>query len=68
MGGARKDVLKLIEIAKENGWTCERSGSGHFKLKSPTGATVILPYSPNSGRAFYYSRALLRKYGLKGKL
>jgi predicted RNA binding protein YcfA (HicA-like mRNA interferase family) len=66
MSGARKDVERLIELAKAEGWTCERCGSGHYKLRSPTGAIVILPFSPSSGRAFYYSRALLRRYGLKG--
>lgn len=66
MAGPRKDVEKLIVIAKSEGWTCARCGSGHYKLVSPAGAIVILPFSPSSGRAFYYSRALLRRYGLKG--
>jgi hypothetical protein len=66
MSGARKDVERLIEIAKAAGWTCARCGSGHYKLVSPEGAIVILPFSPSSGRSFYYSRSLLRRYGLKG--
>jgi predicted RNA binding protein YcfA (HicA-like mRNA interferase family) len=64
MSGARKDVEKLIEAAKAAGWTVERAGSGHYKLRSPAGALVVLPFSPRSGNAFYYSRALLRRHGL----
>jgi predicted RNA binding protein YcfA (HicA-like mRNA interferase family) len=63
-GSARKEVEKLIDVARAAGWTVERAGSGHYKLRSPAGALVVLPFSPRSGNAFYYSRALLRRHGL----
>ncbi len=63
-GGVRKDIERLLDLARSQSWTVERAGSGHWKLRSPTGAIVILPFSPNSGRAYHYSRSLLRRHGL----
>lgn len=61
---AKKDVMCLVDQAESEGWTVTKAGSGHLKLRSPSGATVIVACTPTSGRAFYNTRALLWKAGL----
>jgi len=56
----------LIEKAWEQGWWCEKRGTGHVMAYAPDGkGMVLLPSTPSEYRGIKNARSLLRKYGLK---
>jgi predicted RNA binding protein YcfA (HicA-like mRNA interferase family) len=47
----RKDVGEVIKYAQCRGFEClGMTGSGHWKLKHPTGGLLILPATPSGSR------------------
>jgi len=65
MSDYRKDLKRLIRLAKRAGWEVLRSGGGHLKFISPTGAITFCSWSPRGHRAFADARANLRRAGLE---
>lgn len=61
----RTEYGPLVEAAIAAGWTLERTGSNHLKLKAPDGKIVFLPSSPSDWRGAKNARSLLRRYGLE---
>jgi predicted RNA binding protein YcfA (HicA-like mRNA interferase family) len=45
---SRKEQRKRFAQLKREGWTIERSGSGHYKMVHPNGGIVIAPFSPSA--------------------
>jgi hypothetical protein len=37
----RQDMRKLLDTARARGWTVERTGSGHLKLRHASGAILF---------------------------
>lgn len=60
----RSEYGPLIEAALAAGWTLERTGGGHLRLRSPEGASVVFPSSPSDWRGARNLRSTLRRYGL----
>lgn len=60
---AKRDLKDLIAICVRAGWTCERSGGGHWRLRSPSGALVFCPSTPSDARGLLNLRAKLRQKG-----
>jgi predicted RNA binding protein YcfA (HicA-like mRNA interferase family) len=56
----------LIKIAREHGWTVEKTGGGHLRFASPDGASVVYaPQSPHGGnRSVENTKQNLRRAGL----
>lgn len=47
----RKDVREFINEAKRQGFRCEgMTGSGHWKLRHDSGASMIVPATPSGYR------------------
>jgi len=44
-----KDLRKLCRQAMKEGFTCEKRGSGHFRLEHPDGASFTIASTPSSG-------------------
>lgn len=61
----RKTGLQPIaEMAAEQGWTFEVTGSGHLRWVSPDGKVVVTPSTPSDRRSELNSRSQLRRAGL----
>jgi predicted RNA binding protein YcfA (HicA-like mRNA interferase family) len=45
-----RDRKRIRELLKQ-GWTIERTGSGHWRMQHPNGGIVILSFSPKSERS-----------------
>ncbi len=58
-----KDSKKLIRIAKAHGWTVERR-TNKFRLTSPEGVTVMVPFSPSKSSTYANKLAEMRRGGL----
>jgi len=65
VSGTRKDIVKLLDEARAQGFSVERCGSGHWKIRSPRGAVVIAAFSPSSGYALQRIRRDLKRAGFK---
>ena len=59
-----RDLRPLVEAALGAGWEVTKTGSGHLRFKSPTGALVFTGSTPSDHRAVENVRALLRNAGL----
>jgi hypothetical protein len=60
-----RELRPLVLAAVEAGWTVERTGGGHLRFKSPSGALVFTPSTPGGGRrSIENCRAELRRKGL----
>lgn len=47
----RKDVGQFVRYAGGHGFACEgMTGSGHWKLRHPSGAVIIVPATPGGYR------------------
>ncbi len=65
MSGTRKDIMRLLEQARAQGFAVCRAGSGHWKIVSPAGSVVIAAFSPSSGYALQRIRRDLKRAGFK---
>lgn len=46
-----KDVKAFVKELERAGLTVERSGGGHYRVRSPEGKTLaFLPFSPSTNR------------------
>lgn len=61
----RADMMKLIKLAKKAGCTVERTGSGHWKITTPSGAVLITSFSPSSPIPYRDTVQHLKKAGVK---
>jgi len=59
--GCNREIRTIRKAAQQQGWTERTTGSGHFLLKSPTGATVTLAATP---RRIETSLGAMRRAGL----
>lgn len=59
-----KDSRKLIKIAKAHGWTVERR-TNKWRLTSPTGITVMIPFSPSRSSTYQNKLSEMRRGGLR---
>jgi predicted RNA binding protein YcfA (HicA-like mRNA interferase family) len=60
----RSDYWPVVEAAMAAGWTLERTGGDHLRLKAPHGPIVILPSSGSDWRGAKNLRSMLRRNGL----
>ena len=63
MAGHRSDMMKLVKLAKKNGCTVERTGSGHWSFTTPNGTRIIASFSPSTQHALRSTIRDLRKAG-----
>ena len=63
-----KDYRKVEKaIRKAKGWSIERGGKGHCKVKTPEGRIAgSIPASASDQRALKNDTAMLRRAGLQG--
>ena len=60
-----KDLKKIFEKAKEQGWRIEQTKGGHYKLFAPDKKTIVLVSgTPKSGDT-YKVETELKKAGVK---
>ena len=60
-----KDVKAFVRELERAGLTVERSGGGHWRVRSPEGKTVaFVPFSPSTNRWRENTVAQLRKRGI----
>ena len=64
MAGHRGDMMKLIKLAKKQGCTTERTGSGHWRITTPSGESIVTSFSPSNGGAYRITIRALRKAGV----
>lgn len=61
----RKDMQQFVLGAEKLGCTVTYSGSGHWKIKTPSGAIIICPSTPRElSRSVKNTTARLRKAGV----
>lgn len=46
MSGGRGDQMKLVKKLRKQGFTVERTGSGHWKVTNEKGESTTLAFSP----------------------
>lgn len=62
----RSDISRLTKQAVEQGFTVERSKSGHWKITNPnTGRMVFIPSTPSDWRAVLNAASTLKKIGFE---
>lgn len=61
----RGDMIKLIKLVKKAGCTVDRTGSGHWKITTPSGVTVITAFSPSKSSSYRNAVHDLKKAGVK---
>lgn len=65
MIAVHRELRPFVKAAIDQGWSVEKTGGGHLRFKSPTGAVVFTPSTPGGGnRAIENTRAALRRAGL----
>jgi len=65
VAGLAREVRPLVECALRAGWTIERTGSNHLRLRGPQGQTLHAAGTPHSGQLEAYRlRQRLHKAGL----
>jgi len=62
---SKKDLRRLLRIARMQGFTICLGGSGHLRVSSPEGRTITVPSTPGRGRSHANSRAALRRIGVR---
>jgi predicted RNA binding protein YcfA (HicA-like mRNA interferase family) len=61
-----KEVKAFIRALERAGLTVERSGGGHYRVRTPDGATVgIVPFSPSTNRWRENTLSQLRRRGIE---
>ena len=61
----RADMKRLLQVAVRGGCRVYATGSGHWRIVGPDGATITTVSStPGSGAAYIRTRAALRRAGL----
>jgi predicted RNA binding protein YcfA (HicA-like mRNA interferase family) len=61
-----KEVKRLIRRCERAGLVVERSGGGHWKVRSPAGETLAtIPFSPSTNRWLENTLTQLRKRGIE---
>jgi len=62
MKASNKEVRQLIRELEQKGWVFVRMcGTGHFKMRHPSGGITIIPNSPSDGRWIKNKRAEIRR-------
>lgn len=64
MAGHRSDMMKLVKVAKKRGCSVERTGSGHWKITTPSGVVLVTSFSPSNPGAYRDVIRALRKAGV----
>jgi hypothetical protein len=64
MAGHRADMMKLVKLAKKAGCTAIRTGTGHWKITTPSGAVIITSFSPSTAGAYRDTVRALRREGV----
>ena len=66
MSNNRKELKRLIRIARAQGWTVEATRKGHwwFRPPDPTAGQVLVAGTPSDHRALRNAKAKLRQAGL----
>lgn len=59
-----KELRPLVRAAIAAGWTVTKTGGGHLRFRSPTGALVFAPSTPSDHRSVKNTAAELRRHGL----
>jgi hypothetical protein len=62
---SRKDCELLLRRARRAGFTVERTGSQHWRITAPSGATTTAAATPSDRRAPLKLRRDLRRIGLE---
>ena len=44
---SRAETMKLVKALRKQGFTVERTGSGHWKVTSPRGGITTIGFSPS---------------------
>lgn len=57
-------MMKLVKQAKKQGCTVERTGSGHWKITTPSGTVLVTSFSPSNPGAYRDTIRALRKAGV----
>jgi len=61
-----KDVKTFVRRLERSGLVVERSGGGHYRVRTPEGGTVaFLPFSPSTNRWRENTIAQLRQRGIE---
>lgn len=60
----RKRLNEHRKHLEQRGWTAERTGSGHWRFRGPSGATVFAPFSASDWRSLRNVRRDLRQAGV----
>jgi hypothetical protein len=60
----RSDMMKLVKLARKKGCTVERTGSGHWKITTPSGEVLITSFSPSNPGPHRDLIRYLRKAGV----
>ena len=61
-----KDVKAFVRRLERAGLTVERSGGGHYRVRTPDGGTVaFIPFSPSTNRWRENTIAQLRQRGIE---
>ena len=61
----RADMMKLMRLVKKKGCSVERTGSGHWKITTPSGTPVFASFSPSNPGAYHDAIKKLQKAGVK---
>jgi hypothetical protein len=64
MAGHRGDMMKLVKLAKKQGCTVERTGSGHWKIVTPNKTVLTASFSPSNPGSYRDTIRALRKAGV----
>lgn len=63
----RKELKKLRDDLKKDGWLYRRTGKGHHQMKSPDGRhIVVIPDTPSDPRTVKNVRQDLKRAGYVG--
>ena len=63
-----KDFRKVIKAAEQQGWRCEPTKGGHWRLYAPDGVHIVhAPGTPSDRRSFDNTISQMRQYGLTWK-
>lgn len=63
----KKDIARLIELARRQGWNVERTNGGHWRfIPTEKGASIVIASStPSDSREIQNTMSRLRRSGLK---
>ena len=61
-----KDVKAFVKLLERAGLQVDRSGGGHYRVRTPEGATIaFIPFSPSTNRWRENTIAQLRQRGVE---